>query len=52
MAVSPLGPIPEGWKIEKMGTVAKIVMGLSPKGHTYNDIGEGVALVNGPVDRF
>lgn len=47
---SPLGQIPKGWKVKKMGEVAKIVMGLSPKGHTYNDTGEGMALVNGPVE--
>ena len=52
---SPLGPIPQGWEVKKLGEVATITMGLSPKGDTYNDDGYGTPLVNGPVefgDRF
>jgi type I restriction enzyme, S subunit len=47
---SPLGQIPKGWEVKKLGQVTKIVMGLSPKGDTYNDQGDGIALVNGPVE--
>ena len=47
---SPLGQIPKGWEVKKLGQVAKIVMGLSPKGDTYNDQGDGMPLVNGPVE--
>jgi type I restriction enzyme, S subunit len=47
---SELGRIPEGWEVKKLGQVAKIVMGLSPKGDTYNDQGDGMPLVNGPVE--
>lgn len=52
---SPLGEIPQGWEVNKLGEVADITMGLSPKGNTYNDDGIGTPLVNGPVefgDRF
>jgi type I restriction enzyme S subunit len=55
MVESELGPIPEGWTIRALGDIAKITMGLSPKGDTYNQEGEGTPLINGPVefgDRF
>jgi type I restriction enzyme S subunit len=47
---SELGQIPKGWEVKKLGQVTKIVMGLSPKGDTYNDQGDGMPLVNGPVE--
>jgi type I restriction enzyme S subunit len=31
---SPLGDIPQGWEVKKLGEVTKITMGLSPKGNT------------------
>ncbi len=47
---SPLGPIPEGWEVKTLGEIATITMGLSPKGDTYNNEGDGTPLVNGPVE--
>ena len=47
---SPLGRIPEGWEVKALGEVATITMGLSPKGDTYNEKGDGTPLVNGPVE--
>jgi type I restriction enzyme S subunit len=47
---SPLGKIPEGWKLRPLGEVAVITMGTSPKGDTYNEEGDGTPLVNGPVE--
>jgi type I restriction enzyme S subunit len=47
---SPLGKIPEGWKVKPLGEVAIITMGTSPKGDTYNEEGRGTPLVNGPVE--
>jgi type I restriction enzyme, S subunit len=47
---SELGLIPEGWTIKPLGDVATITMGLSPKGDTYNEDGNGVPLINGPVE--
>ena len=41
---------PEGWKLGSLEDVAVITMGASPDGSTYNDRGEGVPLVNGPVE--
>jgi type I restriction enzyme S subunit len=54
-AASPLGPIPNGWKVKPLGEIAAITMGLSPKGDTYNEQRNGTPLINGPVefgDRF
>lgn len=47
---SPFGEIPQGWEVKKLGEVATITMGLSPKGDTYNEEGDGTPLVNGPVE--
>lgn len=41
---------PKGWEIGCLKQVADITMGASPDGSTYNDQGDGVALVNGPVE--
>lgn len=50
MVESELGPIPEDWSVKALGDTAEITMGLSPKGDTYNEEGEGTPLVNGPVE--
>lgn len=47
---SALGAIPQGWEVKKLGEVAEITMGLSPKGDTYNEDGDGAPLINGPVE--
>ena len=47
---SPLGKIPQGWQLKPLGEIAAITMGLSPKGDTYNEWGDGTSLVNGPVE--
>jgi type I restriction enzyme S subunit len=47
---SPLGEIPEGWRIEPLGNIAQITMGLSPKGDSYNEEAIGTPLINGPVE--
>lgn len=37
--------------IEKpLGNIASVIMGLSPKGDTYNKEGEGIPLLNGPTE--
>lgn len=33
-----------------VGSVAEILMGTSPPGHTYNDVGLGMPLLNGPTE--
>ena len=47
---STLGPIPKGWKVAALNQIAEVIMGSSPPGDTYNDIGLGTPLVNGPVE--
>ncbi len=39
-----------GWQTKKLGDVCKIIMGQSPDGRTYNTVGTGVPLINGPVE--
>ena len=50
MIDSELGEIPEGWKVGKYGEIAKLTMGLSPKGEFYNTDSEGLPLLNGASD--
>lgn len=50
MVESELGQIPEGWSVRQLDDVSTVTMGLSPKGDTYNEGGEGTPLVNGPVE--
>jgi type I restriction enzyme S subunit len=45
-----LEDLPEGWRVGKLSDLANIVMGQSPEGESYNEGGEGVALINGPVE--
>lgn len=42
--------LPSGWASTTLGAVAAIVMGQSPPGETYNKSGDGVPLINGPVE--
>ncbi len=39
-----------GWVEKRLDEVCEITMGTSPKGSTYNSKGDGVPLVNGPVE--
>ena len=38
------------WPVAALGSVCEIIMGQSPPGHTYNTNGQGVPLINGPVE--
>lgn len=42
--------IPESWISVKLVEISNIVMGQSPPGQTYNTDGNGVPLINGPVE--
>ena len=42
--------IPSGWLYVRLGALTNIVMGQSPPGSSYNKAGEGVPLINGPVE--
>ncbi|HLY60232.1 MAG TPA: restriction endonuclease subunit S [Terriglobia bacterium] len=39
-----------GWETKRLGDVCEIFMGQSPNGDSYNTTGEGVPLINGPVE--
>ena len=41
---------PEPWLDVRLGEAAEIEMGQSPPGHTYNEDGKGLPLINGPVE--
>ncbi len=47
---SELGRIPSGWRTGTLHEVASVFMGLSPDGDSYNAIGLGTPLINGPVE--
>ena len=38
------------WKTAKLGEVCQIIMGQSPDGGSYNANGDGMPLINGPVE--
>ena len=40
----------KGWQTKKLSEVCEIIMGQSPDGESYNTTGEGVPLINGPVE--
>lgn len=42
--------IPEGWGVEKLENIANITMGQSPKGTSYNEVGEGMFFFQGSTD--
>ncbi|AKB31998.1 Type I restriction-modification system, specificity subunit S [Methanosarcina siciliae HI350] len=39
-----------GWERKKLGKISVVNMGQSPKGSSYNTTGDGVPLINGPVE--
>ena len=47
---SELGMIPNGWEIGTLSEVAKITMGTSPSGKSYNLIGEGEVFYQGRAE--
>lgn len=42
--------LPFGWDWVRLGAITNVLMGQSPPGDTYNTVGEGVPLINGPVE--
>lgn len=42
--------IPEGWEVKKLGEIAGITMGQSPKGTSYNENKEGEIFFQGSTD--
>ena len=41
---------PGSWTWTTLGAVSNVVMGQSPPGSSYNTTGEGVPLINGPIE--
>jgi len=41
---------PMGWEVDYLQDVADINMGQSPKGESYNSVGIGAPLLNGPTE--
>ena len=50
MVESPLGPIPQGWKVKQLGEMCHLLMGQSPKSEFYNETGEGLPFHQGVTD--
>lgn len=48
--VTEVGVIPDDWEVVKLYEISDIIMGQSPLGSSYNQIGLGVALINGPTE--
>lgn len=42
--------LPAEWERNPLQGLAQVTMGLSPKGSTYNEKGDGIPLCNGPVE--
>lgn len=50
MVESELGMIPKGWQVGCLGDIANITMGQSPKGSSYNELGEGEVFYQGRAE--
>ena len=42
--------LPDQWALVRLADIALVDMGNSPPGDTYNETGNGVPLINGPVE--
>ncbi|MBX9579106.1 MAG: hypothetical protein K2X87_02260 [Gemmataceae bacterium] len=47
---SPLGPIPQSWRVAIVGETCRLKMGQSPPGSTYNEVGDGLPFFQGRAD--
>lgn len=45
-----IGKIPRNWECTSLGSFTEIIMGQSPPGNTYNKVGQGDPLINGPTE--
>ncbi|MBK8516081.1 MAG: restriction endonuclease subunit S [Saprospiraceae bacterium] len=50
MVDSELGEIPKGWEVKTLKDEFILNMGQSPKGDTYNEVGEGIVFFQGRSD--
>jgi type I restriction enzyme S subunit len=44
------GGTPRGWQRQHLGTCGEVVMGQSPPSASYNNLGTGSPLINGPTE--
>jgi len=42
--------LPPGWLWVNLGDIADVTMGNSPPGSSYNEVGHGLPLINGPTE--
>jgi type I restriction enzyme S subunit len=42
--------IPKSWHWVRLGTITQVLMGQSPPGESYNKTGDGIPLINGPIE--
>ncbi len=47
---SELGMIPEGWRVGQLSEIAKITMGQSPSGTSFNEDGNGIVFYQGRTE--
>jgi type I restriction enzyme S subunit len=50
MVETELGDVPAGWRAGTLGELCDIIMGQSPPGTTYNEIGDGLPFYQGITD--
>ncbi len=50
MVETELGEVPKGWRVGTLGELCDIIMGQSPPGTTYNEIGDGLPFYQGITD--
>lgn len=50
MIDSDVGKIPKGWRVANLSDEIEIIMGQSPRGESYNEIGEGMVFFQGRTD--
>ncbi len=49
-AITTMDRMPTGWAVASMGEICDVNMGQSPPGSSYNENGDRVPLINGPVE--
>jgi type I restriction enzyme S subunit len=47
---SELGLIPKGWKVGTFSEICTIIMGQSPEGSSYNEVGDGTVFYQGRAE--
>ena len=48
--MTDLGPLPEEWRVVRLGEVAILTMGQSPPSTTYNTVAQGMPFLQGKAE--